>query len=124
MNDEPPINWSDVMGTARVVHRGPLVVIGGLASLDDNGVVIHLGDAYAQTRRILERVGATLASIDVAVAAIVCTRVIIAAHAKWEDVARAHGEFFHDIRPVTTMAYGGLLNPAFLVEIDVTAWSE
>ncbi len=123
MGDEP-INWMAVMGTRRTVRRGPLVEVGGLASLDDDGNVIHRGDAYAQTQRTLERIVAEVEAQGGDVSSIVRTRIFVAPGAEWQGIARAHGERFSQARPVTTMVYSELMDPGFLVEIDATAWIE
>jgi enamine deaminase RidA (YjgF/YER057c/UK114 family) len=113
--------WEGVVGYSRVVVRGDAAWVSGTTSTVD-GVVIHPGDAGAQTRealrileQALERAGFTLADV-------VRTRMFVTDISRWEEIGRVHGEFFGDIRPATSMLQvAALIDPAMLVEIEADA---
>ncbi len=84
--------------------------------------VVGVGDAYAQTRFILEKIGKVLESAGSGVKDIVRTRMFVTDISRWEEYGRAHGEVFHDIKPCTTMVeVKALIGPEYLVEIEATA---
>ena len=113
--------WEGVVGYSRVVVRGDAAWVSGTTSTVD-GVVIHPGDAGAQTRealrilkQALERAGFTLADV-------VRTRMFVTDISRWEEYGRAHGEFFGDVRPASSMVQvSALIDPAMLVEIEADA---
>ena len=113
--------WEGIVGYSRVVVRGDAAWVSGTTSTVD-GVVTHPGDAGAQTRealtilrQALERAGFTLADV-------VRTRMFVTDISRWEEIGRAHGEFFGDVRPASSMVQvAALIDPAMLVEIEVDA---
>ena len=113
--------WEGIVGYSRVVVRGDAAWVSGTTSTV-NGVVTHPGDAGAQTRQALailqqalERAGFTLADV-------VRTRMFVTDISRWEEIGRAHGEVFGDVRPATTMVQvAALIDPAMLVEIEADA---
>ena len=113
--------WDGIVGYSRVVVRGDAAWVSGTTSTVD-GVVTHPGDAGAQTRealtilrQALERAGFTLADV-------VRTRMFVTDISRWEEIGRAHGEFFGDVRPATSMLQvSALIDPAMLVEIEADA---
>lgn len=114
-------SWESVVGYSRAVRVGNRVEVAGTTAVRD-GQVVGLGDAYAQTvcaleiiRESLEQVGATLGDV-------VRTRMFVTDISQWEAIGKAHGEFFHDIRPVATMVeVTSLIEPELLVEIEAVA---
>ena len=113
--------WEAVVGYSRVVvHGGTAWVSGTTATVD--GAVVHPGDAGAQTRQALALVGEALERAGFTLADVVRTRLFVTDISRWEEVGRAHGEVFGDIRPATSMVQvAALIDPAMLVEIEADA---
>jgi enamine deaminase RidA (YjgF/YER057c/UK114 family) len=113
--------WEGVVGYSRVVVRGDTAWVSGTTSTVD-GVVVHPGDAAAQTRQALAIIGEALERAGFTVADVVRTRMYVTDISRWEEIGRAHGEVFGDVRPATSMVQvAALIDPAMLVEIEVDA---
>lgn len=110
------------IGFSRAVRVGERVLVAGTAPVAEGGGCAAPGDAHGQARRCLEIVGAALAEAGCGFADVVRTRVYLTHSDAWRGVARAHAEVFGRIRPVSTfVVVAGLLDPAWLVEIEVEA---
>ena len=113
--------WEGIVGYSRVVVRGDAAWVSGTTSLVD-GTVAHPGDAAAQTRQVLVLIGQALERAGFTLNDVVRTRMFVTDISRWEEVGRAHGEVFGDIRPATTMVQvAALIDPAMLVEIEAEA---
>ncbi|MDP9428155.1 MAG: RidA family protein [Actinomycetota bacterium] len=113
--------WEAVVGYSRVVVHGDTAWISGTTATVD-GAVVHPGDAGAQTRQILATVEQSLERAGFTLANVVRTRLYVTDISRWEEVGRAHGEVFGDIRPATSMVQvAALIDPAMLVEIEADA---
>ena len=113
--------WEGIVGYSRVVVRGEAAWVSGTTSLVD-GRVAHAGDAAAQTRHILSTIGHALERAGFSLADVIRTRMFVTDISRWEEIGRAHGEVFGDIRPATTMVQvAALIDTDMLVEIEADA---
>ena len=113
--------WEGVVGYSRVIVRGDTAWVSGTTSTVD-GAVVHPGDAGAQTRQALANIGEALSRAGFSFADVVRTRMFVTDISRWEEIGRAHGEVFGDIRPATSMVQvSALIDPAMLVEIEAEA---
>jgi enamine deaminase RidA (YjgF/YER057c/UK114 family) len=113
--------WAPTIGYSRAVRVGDQIHVGGTAAVMPDGAPPP-PDAYAQTRRCLEIIVAALAEVGARPEHVVRTRVYVTSAADWEEIGRAHGEVFGEIRPASAMlVITGLLDPRFLVEIEADA---
>ncbi len=114
--------WENVVGYSRAVKIGNLVEVSGTVAVDEHGVLIGKDDYYAQTKFIIQKIEKVLQQAGAELKHVIRTRMFVKDISHWEAVGRAHGEFFHDIRPVTSMIeIKALISPEYLVEIEVTA---
>lgn len=113
--------WEDIVGYSRAVLVGNQLEISGTVSTNDDGVV-GKGNFYAQTRFILEKIEKVLHQAGFTLEDVVRTRMFVTDITHWEEIGKAHGEFFRNIKPATSMIeISALIDPDYLVEIEVTA---
>ena len=114
--------WEEIVGYSRAVKMGNVIEITGTVAVDDNDRVVGDNDAYKQTKFIIEKIEKVLLRAGGALKDIVRTRMFVTDISRWEEYGRAHGEFFKDIRPCTSMIeVKGLIAPEYLIEIEATA---
>jgi enamine deaminase RidA (YjgF/YER057c/UK114 family) len=114
--------WESVAGYSRAVRVGSVVHVAGTTASDEFGTVHGIGDPYAQTVYILKKIERALIQAGASLADVVRTRMYVTDISRWQEVGRAHGEFFATIRPASTMVeVKALVSPEHMVEIEVEA---
>jgi enamine deaminase RidA (YjgF/YER057c/UK114 family) len=114
--------WEGIVGYSRAVKTGNLVEVSGTVAVDEHNVLIGEGSAYLQTKFILQKIEAVLKQAGAELKDVVRTRMFVTDISQWEEYGRAHGEFFKDIRPCTSMIeVKALISPGYLIEIEATA---
>jgi len=110
------------MAYSRAVRTGQHVFVAGTTASTSDGAAVAPGDAYGQTVYILRKIEAALADVGARLSDVVRTRMFVTDISRWEEIGRAHGEFFAGINPVATMVeVRRLIDPDHLVEIEVDA---
>lgn len=114
--------WEDKIGYSRAVRIGKLIEISGTAAVDRDKIIAP-GDPYKQTKFIIQKIEKALNDAGGSLNDVVRTRIYVTNIKDWDSVGRAHGEFFKNIKPVTTMIeVKSLIDPNFVVEIEATAY--
>jgi enamine deaminase RidA (YjgF/YER057c/UK114 family) len=117
------VEYESIVGYSRVVRAGSHVWVAGCTATMEDGAIAGPGDPYVQARQTLSNLEAALAQVGARLEDVVRTRMYVTDITQWEAVARAHGECFADIRPVTAMLeVSGLLDPRMMVEIEADAF--
>lgn len=114
--------WEPKVGYARAVQVGETVYVSGTTGTDPSGKVLAPGDAYAQTVQTIHNIENALKRLGLGLEHVVRTRIYLTEIDRWEEVARAHVEFFGEIHPATSLiGVARLVDPEMLVEIEAVA---
>lgn len=114
--------WEPIVDYSRAVRVGNVVHVAGTTATDQQGNLVGIGDAQAQTLQVLSNIKRALESVGAKLEDVVRTRIYVTDITRWEEIGRVHGEFFSKILPATTMIeVKSLVNPQMLVEIEVEA---
>ena len=114
--------WEDIVGYSRAVKIGNIIEVAGTTAVDEDGNTVGVNDPYEQTRYALSKIEKALQAAGATMKDVVRTRMFVTDISKWEEIGRAHGEFFREVKPAASMIeVKGLINPELLVEIEVTA---
>jgi len=114
--------WESIVGYSRAVKIGNTVEVTGTVAVDENNVLVGGNSAYEQTIFIIQKIEKVLQTAGFSLKDVVRTRMFVTDISRWEEYGRAHGEFFKDIRPCTTMVeVNALIGPEYLIEIEATA---
>ncbi len=114
--------WESRVGYCRALRAGSHIYVTGTASVAPSGEVFAPGDAYAQARRCFEVIGRALEDLGAELSCVVRTRMFVTDISRWQEYGRAHGEFFADHPPATTMVeVKALIDPAMLIEVEADA---
>ena len=116
------VKWEDIVGYSRAVRVGSRIYLTGTTATDEQGNIVGVDDAYAQTVQIIRNLERALKQAGATLANVVRTRMFVTDISRWQEYGRAHYEFFGSIRPCATMVeVRALIDPRMLIEIEVEA---
>jgi enamine deaminase RidA (YjgF/YER057c/UK114 family) len=117
--------WENIVGYSRAVKAGNIIEIAGTTAIGENGEVVGVNDPAAQTRCIIEIARTALEKLDARLEDVIRPRIFTTDISRWEEIGKAHGEYFATIKPSSTMVeVSNLVSPKMMVEIEFTAWVE
>ena len=122
LNISSGTTWEEIVGYSRAVRVGNIIEVAGTTGVDASGEVVGPGDPYEQTKYIFSKIEKALLEAGATLEDVVRTRMFVTDISRWEEIGKAHGEYFRKIKPAATMVeVKSLIRPELLVEIEVTA---
>jgi len=116
------VKYEDIVGYSRAVRIGNVIEVAGTTAIDEAGNLVGINDPYQQTKFILAKIEKALISAGAALKDVTRTRMFVTDISRWEEIGKAHGEYFKDIKPAATMVeVKALISSGLLVEIEATA---
>ena len=117
--------WEDFVGYSRAVKIGNIIEVSGTIAVDDSGKPVGENNPYEQTKFIISKIEKSLVELGSSLSDVIRTRLYVTDISQWEEIGKAHGEFFGKIKPASTMVeVKGLISPEYLIEIEVSALTE
>lgn len=114
--------WENIVGYSRAIKAGNRIMITGTTSVNENGEIVGAGNPYEQTKYIFQKIEKYLAEAGATLDNVVWNRMYVTDISRWEDIAKAHAEFFINIKPCATMVeVKGFIHPDMMVEIETEA---
>jgi enamine deaminase RidA (YjgF/YER057c/UK114 family) len=114
--------WEPIIGYSRAVRVGDRIYVTGTTATDERGEIVGIGDAYAQAVQVIKNIERALARLGAGLEHDVRTRMFVTDNSRWEEYGRAHGEFFRDVLPATSMIeISRLIDERMLIEIEADA---
>lgn len=122
LNYSSGAKWENIVGYSRAVKIGNVIEVTGTVAVDDNNNLVGANSAYEQTKFIIQKIEKVLIHAGASLKDVVRTRMFVTDISRWEEYGKAHGEFFKEIKPCTTMVeVSKLIAPEYLIEIEATA---
>lgn len=114
--------WEDLVGYSRAIRIGDIIEVAGTTAIDENGNLVGKDDVYEQTKFIIQKAEKALIELGAGLENVIRTRIYTTDISRWEEIGKAHGEYFKKIKPAATMVeVSKLIDSEILVEFEFSA---